>query len=89
VGLDFDENRFTPILLEKVPSWPSAIPVHIGNDQFDPFSGKGQGGGTADTCHTSSDTEVCWSLAWLITSPLYIRVPSDDQCEWPYPKTDI
>ena len=37
VGLDFDENRFTPILLEKVSSWPSAIPVHISNDQFGPL----------------------------------------------------
>jgi len=60
-GLDFDENRFTPIPLEKVSSWLSAIPVHISNDQFGTFSGKDQGGGSADTCHTSSDTEVCWS----------------------------
>ena len=61
--LDFDENRFTPILLEKVYSWSSAIPVHISNVQFDTFSGKGQDGGSADTRRTSSDKEVCWSPA--------------------------
>jgi len=61
VGLDFDENRFTPLLLEKMYSWSSTILGHISNAQFGTFSGKGQGSGSADTCHTSSDTEVGWS----------------------------
>ena len=60
-GARFDENRFTPILLEKVYSWSSAIRVHISTDQFGTFCGKGQGSGSAATCRTSSDKEVCWS----------------------------
>jgi hypothetical protein len=60
-GARFDENRFTPILLEKVYSWSSAIRVHISTDQFGTFCGKDQGGGSAAPCRTSRDKEVCWS----------------------------
>jgi hypothetical protein len=46
--INLDESGITAIFLDHMDSLPSTIFVHIRDNQFGTFPGKGQGGGSAN-----------------------------------------